>query len=193
MKKCSEIGNPRFELGLTESESVVLPLHQSPNKSCSVNSQSSRTFRAFLSSFYGGKSNALWKLNHNDAFVGALFVVALRPKSWDTKMPASMSAHPQYSRLLRRSEIRIAPAIAANGLSMLNKIAACVGGAVRCPTTCNVNATATASAPKYTSDIHALETCDHSGSPWRIMKTKATTPVTRNCTAASSIGSQRGA
>ena len=30
------IGNPRFELGLTESESVVLPLHQSPNESCGV-------------------------------------------------------------------------------------------------------------------------------------------------------------
>ena len=38
-------------------------------------------------------------------------------------MPASMSAHPKYSRLLKRSAIRSAPAIAANGLSMLNKIA----------------------------------------------------------------------
>ena len=69
MKKCSEIGNPRFELGPTESESVVLPLHQSPNESRSVNSQSSRTFRAFLSTFYGGKSNARWRLNHIDALV----------------------------------------------------------------------------------------------------------------------------
>ena len=73
----------------------------------------------------------LCDLLKKDALVSALFLAALLPKSCDTKMPASMSAHPTYSRLLKRSAAKKAPAIAANGLSMLSKIAACVGGAVR--------------------------------------------------------------